>query len=94
MSTLRYRQQVFRDLEDPGLFDAAGRFADRMRQVRAHLEQLEKMQSSQQQQGWFLDAAAIYCDAVRSLAAELAAGPVAARGLQAFMAREKPPLLR
>ena len=71
-----------------------GGFADRMRQVRAHLEQLEKMQSSQQQQGWFLDAAAIYCDAVRSLAAELAAGPVAARGLQAFMAREKPPLLR
>ena len=84
ISTLRYRHEVFRDLEDPGLSGAAGRFADRMRQVRAHLEQLAKMQSSQQRQGWFLDAAAIYGDAVRSLAAELTAGPVASRGLRAF----------
>jgi DNA mismatch repair protein MutS len=84
MSTLRYRHEVFRDLEDPGLSGAAGRFAGRMRQVRAHLDQLPKMQSSQQRQGWFLDAAAIYSDAVRSLAAELAAGPVASRGLRAF----------
>lgn len=83
--TLRYRHEVFQDLEDPDLSGAAGRFTERMRQVRAHLEQLAKMQSSrQQQQGWFLDAAAIYCDAVRSLAAELTAGPVASRGLRAF----------
>ncbi len=84
MSTLRYRHEVFRDLEDPGLSGAAGRFAGRIRQVRAHLEQLAKMQSSQQRQGWFLDAAAIYSDAVRSLAADLTAGPVASRGLRAF----------
>ena len=82
--TLRYRHEVFQDLEDPDLSGAAGRFTERMRQVRAHLEQLTKMQSSQQRQGWFLDAAAIYCDAVRSLAAELTAGPVASRGLRAF----------
>jgi DNA mismatch repair protein MutS len=84
VSTLRYRHEVFGDLEDPRLSGAAGRFADRMRQVRAHLQQLEKMHSSEQRQGWFLDAAAIYCDAVRSLAAELTASPVASRGLQAF----------
>ena len=84
MSTLRYRHEVFRDLEDPGLSGAAGQFAGRIRQVRTHLEQLEKMQSSQQRQGWFLDAAAIYSDAVRSLAADLTAGPVASRGLRAF----------
>ena len=29
ISTLRYRHEVFRDLEDPGLSGAAGRFADR-----------------------------------------------------------------
>jgi DNA mismatch repair protein MutS len=84
MSTLHYRHDVFRDLEDPGLSGATARFTDRIRQVRAHLEHLAKMQSSQQRQGWFLDAAAIYCDAVRSLAAELTEGTVASRGLQAF----------
>jgi DNA mismatch repair protein MutS len=84
LGTLRYRHEVFRDLEDPGLSGAAGEFAARMRQVRAHLEQLAKMDSAEQRQGWFLDAAAIYCDAIRSLAAELAAGPVASRGLRAF----------
>jgi DNA mismatch repair protein MutS len=82
--TLRYRHEVFRDLEDPGLSGAAGRFTERLRQVRAHLEQLAKMRSAEQRQGWFLDAAAIYTDAVRSLAAELAVGPVASRGLRAF----------
>jgi DNA mismatch repair protein MutS len=84
IGTLRYRQEVFRDLEDPGLYDAAAQFSGRMREVGAHLEQLPKMQSAEQRQGWFLDAAAIYCDAVRSLAARLAEGVVASRGLQAF----------
>ena len=55
-----------------------------MRQVRAHLGQLAKMQSGHQREGWFLDAAAIYCDAVRSLAGDLAAAPIGSRGLLAF----------
>ena len=84
VGTLQYRHEVFRDLEDPGLFQAAGEFAEQMRQVRAHLGQLAKMQSGHQREGWFLDAAAIYCDAVRSLAADLAARPIASRGLLAF----------
>jgi DNA mismatch repair protein MutS len=82
--TVRYRHEVFRDLEDPGLLRAAGRFAERMRQVRVHLEQLAKMYSREQRMGWFLDAAAIYCEAVRTLAADLAAPSVASRGLLAF----------
>jgi DNA mismatch repair protein MutS len=84
IGTLRYRHEVFRDLEDAGLFEAAGRFGEQMRQVRAHLGQLAKMQSGRQREGWFLDAAAIYCDAVSALAADLAARPVASRGLLAF----------
>jgi DNA mismatch repair protein MutS len=82
--TLSYRHEVFRDLEDPGLLEMARRFAERMRQVRAHLSQLAKMQYRYQQEGWFLDAAAIYCDALRSLAGDLAAVRVASRGLLAF----------
>ena len=84
IGTLQYRHEVFRDLEDPGLFEMAERFAMQMRQVRSHLFQLQKMQSVHQREGWFLDAAAIYCEAVRSLASNLASWPITSRGLLAF----------
>ena len=84
IGTVAYRHEVFRDLEDPGLFVAAGQFAEQLRQVRVHLGQLPKMYSRHQQEGRFLDAAAIYCEAIRSLAAKLEAGPIASWGLLAF----------
>ncbi len=84
IDTLRYRHEVFRDLEDPGLFQAAGQFAAQIRQVRGHLAQLAGMRSGHQREGWFLDAAAIYCDAVRAIAADLEARAVGSRGLTAF----------
>jgi DNA mismatch repair protein MutS len=83
-AVIEYRHEVFRDLEDPALFGAATRFSEQMREVRAHLSQLPKMSSGLQRQGWFLDAAAIYCDAVRSLAADLAGSRVTSRGLSSF----------
>jgi hypothetical protein len=82
--TVRYRHDVFRDLEDPALFRAVAQFSEQMRQVRVHLDQLPKMHSVHQREGWFLDAAAIYCDAVRSLAADLAGRQVNSRGLASF----------
>ena len=59
-------------------------FADLMRQVRAHLQQLANMRYRYQREGWLLDAAAIYCDAVRSLAGHLASARISSRGLVAF----------
>jgi DNA mismatch repair protein MutS len=82
--TLRYRQEVFRDLEEPALLAGARRFADLMRQVRTQLDQLDRMNSVHQRQGWFLDAAASYCEAVRSLTSELTECHAGSRGLLAF----------
>jgi DNA mismatch repair protein MutS len=81
---VRYRQEVFQDLDDPALFGEVQHFADLMREVRAHLGQLAKMQYSYHRKGWLLDAAAIYCDAVRSLAEHLASAHISSRGLLAF----------
>jgi DNA mismatch repair protein MutS len=81
---VRYRQEVFRDLDDAALFDEVQRFADQLTQVRTHLRQLAKMQYRYHQQGWLLDAAAIYCDAVQSLAGHLASAQVSSRALLAF----------
>jgi DNA mismatch repair ATPase MutS len=81
---VRYRQEVFRDLASPALLDEIRRFADRMSEVRGHLRQLEEMRYRYQREGWLLDAAAIYCDTVRSLAGHLASASVGARALLAF----------
>ena len=81
---VRYRQEVFEDLEDPALFGAVQRFAGRMGDVRAHLRQLDQMQYRYQREGWLLDATASYCDAVRSLAAHLTPAQVSSRALLAF----------
>ena len=81
---VRYRQEVFQDLDDAALVEEAQRFADRMREVRAHLDQLSKMPYRYQRAGWFLDAAATYCGAVQSLAGHLASARISSRALMAF----------
>ena len=81
---VRYRQEVFQDLDDPALFDAVRRFADQMGQVRAHLRQVDAMRYRHQREGWLLDAASIYCDAVCSLAGFLAPARIGSRALLAF----------
>jgi DNA mismatch repair protein MutS len=84
VSTLQYRHEVFRDLEDPGLLEAVMQFGAQMRHVRSHLTLLPKMHSARQREGWFLDATAIYCQAVTSLDGEIGTRPIRSRGLLAF----------
>jgi DNA mismatch repair protein MutS len=81
---VRYRQDVFRDLDDPALFGKIQHFSDRMVEVRAHLSQLESMRYRYQREGWLLDAATIYCEAVRELTGHLASARVSSRALRAF----------
>jgi DNA mismatch repair protein MutS len=82
--TVRYRQEVFQDLEDAALFDAVRRFSGLMSEVRAHLRQLGQMRYRRQREGWLLDAAAIYCDAVASLAGHLASAQPGSSALRDF----------
>ena len=81
---VRYRQEVFQDLDDATLFEQVERFTKLMRQVRAHLSQTAKMDYRHQRAGWLLDAAAIYCGAVESLAGQLASAPIRSRALLNF----------
>ncbi|MGH3166936.1 MAG: hypothetical protein ACRDN0_13755, partial [Trebonia sp.] len=79
-----YRHEVLRDLEQREVLESLGRFAEAMRRMRRHLDQAQKLHYQLQKQAWFLDAAGIYCQAVRALAAELAAGEVTSRGFRGF----------
>ncbi len=83
-TTIRFRHEVFRDLEDKTLFERVKGSVELLRQTRSHLAQLEKMQSKYEQEGWLLDAIAIYCQAVTSLADDLNADSVNSQGLHSF----------
>lgn len=78
---ISYRQGVFRDLDDEDLLGQVRAFAQQMRVMREHLAQAEKLYYQAQKQAWFLDAVAIYCEAVKALAVSLSAGSVASQGL-------------
>lgn len=82
--TVRFRQEIFRDLRDPALHEAAKSFSAQMHDIRAHLAQCEKMGHRHQRNGWFLSAAASYCESVQSLAGELTAADIRSPGLLAF----------
>ena len=81
---VRYRQEVFRDLDDPAVGGPIQRFADQMAEVGAHLSQLADMRYRYHREGWLLDAAAIYCAAVRSLAEDLGSAHLTSSALLAF----------
>lgn len=84
VSEVRARQEVFADLEDPDVFRSVKEFTTQMGEVRAHFRQMEKMYERYQQQGWQLDAASIYCAAVRSFVDDLGGAEVRSRGLGSF----------
>jgi DNA mismatch repair protein MutS len=84
VGAIRYRQEALRDLERPEVFEALATFADGMRRMRAHLDQVEKLRNALQRQSWFVDAVEIYCAAVRTFAEQLPQCEVSSPALQGF----------
>jgi hypothetical protein len=81
MRAVAYRQEVMRDLDNQAVSVPIAAFAGRMRDMRKHLTVAARLRPKYQKERWFLDAAGIYCDAVRVLADSLAAIDVQSRGL-------------
>jgi DNA mismatch repair ATPase MutS len=71
IDAITYRHEITRDLENEILFENIKSFAQRMRTMRKHLTQAEKLYYKYQKESWFLDAVEIYCDAVTSLVYDL-----------------------
>ena len=84
VETIRYRQEVFRDLDEPAAWSALRQFCTSIGEVLSHLSQATKMRVEEQRQGWVLDAAAIYGTAVRNLARDLAELQLHSAGLLDF----------
>jgi DNA mismatch repair protein MutS len=82
VGAIRYRHEVLRDLEQTEVTEPVQAFADSMRSMRAHFDRVGKLRYRLQRESWFLDAAGLYCDAVRALATALAGLTLGSRGLQ------------
>ncbi len=75
--SVRYRHDVLRDLDQAPTLTAVRAFAQRMRDMRAHLAQAGKLRERHQTGWWFLHAAGTYCGAVETLASDLGAAGLA-----------------
>jgi len=84
INVIRYRQEIFRDLENEILFEHVKSFAQKMRAMREHLAQTDKLYYKYQKERWFLEAVGIYCDAVNGLAHDLTPVDLKSRGFLAF----------
>lgn len=82
--TVRYHQEIMQDLEQEGLLARVKRFAASMRAMREHLARADKLCYRYQKEGWLLDAVAIYCDAIATLAQSLLGIDLRSRGFLAF----------
>jgi hypothetical protein len=86
LEEIAYRQAVMRDMEEPPVREAVSAFADRMRTMRERLALARTSYYRAEKRRWHLAAAEAYAEAVERLAADLAALPLASRGLQGFRA--------
>lgn len=84
VDAILYRQEVFQDLEDNTLAARIKSFAEKMELVRRYINLANKLYYKYHQEGWFLEAVIVYCDAVSSLAKDLKRCSIKSRGLSDF----------
>ena len=84
VETIGYRHEVMRDMEDATLSADIRAFSDRMIFVRRYLSLADKLDSHHHRQGWFLEAALVYCETVIDLAQTLGMASLQSRGLMAL----------
>ena len=81
IETIYYRQEIFADLTDPELRKSARQLAVNLSRIRGQLQTARQIDDPLERQGWFLDAACRYCNAVDSIIAALQAAPISSPGL-------------
>jgi DNA mismatch repair protein MutS len=84
IDAVKYRHEVFQDLENKALFQHIELFAQRMRAMREYLAWADKLYYKLQKQRWFLDTVDLYLESVNSLAHDLTPVDMRSRGLLGF----------
>ena len=84
LTTIVYRQQVMKELEQDKVMDAIRQFADAMEQIRLLLKHAENCLHACQKERFFLDAVIAYCSSLQYLQEQLDVLPLNAEGLCMF----------
>ena len=84
VETVNYRQAVSRDLESAATLAAIKAFAEKMVVVRRYLKMITTLYYKYHKEGWFLEAAALYGEAVSRLAEDLSPIELHSQGLIQF----------
>lgn len=84
VDTIKYRQQVAQDLESDAVLESIKSFAQKMIEMRRYLALVGKLDFRYHREGWFLEAAKVYCEAVAALVHDLSLVSLQSRGLLAF----------
>lgn len=85
--TIRYRQDVFSDLAEPEVLGLVSAFAKGMRQVRELFElTFKQVHYHFQQERWFVETVALYCETVRTLSEALDGIELRSTGMQRLRA--------
>lgn len=84
IDAIKYRHEIFQDLEDKPLFESIKAFSLKIGAMRRNLALIDKLYYKYHKEGWFLEAVNIYCEAVNCLADDLSSADLKSRGLQAF----------
>jgi DNA mismatch repair ATPase MutS len=78
---IKFRQDIFKDMENESVLKAIKAFAEKIALVRRYLNMIEKLYFKYHQEGWFLEAGVTYCEAVQGLVSDLQAAPIRSKGL-------------
>jgi DNA mismatch repair ATPase MutS len=84
VETINYRHEILRDLENEALLGHVRSFAEKMRAMRDHLAQADKLHYKYQKQRWFLEAVDIYSSAVGCLSHDMTLASPKSRGFVAL----------
>ncbi len=84
LDAITYRHEIMQDLENERLFERITVFARKLHTMRDYLTQAGRLYYKYQKERWFLDAVALYCDAVTVLAHDVSLIEMQSRGLLAF----------
>lgn len=81
---IQYRHEIMQDLENMILFNSVQSFIQKMAAMKKKLIQTEKSYYLYQKESWFLDTVDIYCEAIQTLAQDLASMALHSQGFIAF----------
>ncbi len=84
VDAIRYRQDVFRDLDQPQLLSPITTFGQRFSNMRDILKRADKIRHRHERNAWFLEAVDTYCDAVTALRDRLGVASHNSAGLLAL----------